>query len=361
MKVRQSKFKWLGMTVALATMLSCAFIGNAIADDTASTAPAVNEVCHDNELISNRLFTDVCWGCIFPIKIAGITLGPSGQVPDNAAKGVVCACADGLGVYHPGVLTAMWEPRKIIELTRTPGCMSSLGGVKLDLGNNLQYGPQTDGAADERRHHFSISFYNAHMYALPLLRILDLYLPGQCTADPYSDFDIVHFTEIDPTWNNTALAFFQNPESAAVANVVAQQACALEAAAQFAGNQPMDSLWWCAGSWGGQYPLTGSVRSMDTPRTTSLAGIRELAVEHRRGLAYLSMGNDNVCRSKIYPTLPKQQYKLNMFSPTAETNKSHEIGESPYQWQGGMYRYPTGKGQDSTYMIFQWMDCCRTL
>lgn len=44
-----------------------------------------------------------------------------------------------------------------------------------------------------------------------------------------------------------------------------------------------------------------------------------LAAEHRRGLAYRSMGNDTVCRSKIYPTLPKQQYKLNMFYPTPET------------------------------------------
>lgn len=361
MKSLHTKLKLFSLHLMAATAVSLCFAGNALADKTAETAPAVNEVCRDNQLLSFKLFTDVCWGCIFPIKVAGITMGPSGKVPDNAAGGMACACQDGLGVYHPGVLTAMWEPRKVIELTRTPGCMSSLGGVNLNLGNNLQYGIQTDGADEERRNKFSISFYNAHMYALPLLRMLDLYLPGQCTADPYSDFDVVSFSEIDPTWNNTALAFFQNPESAAVANVVAQQACALEAAAQFAGKQPMDSLWWCAGSWGGQYPLTGSVRSMDTSRTTSLAGIRELAVEHRRGLAYRTMGNDTVCRLKIYPTLPKQQYKLNMFSPTPETKEGHEVGESPYQWQGGMYRYPTGKGQDSTYMIFQWMDCCRTI
>ncbi|MEX6257796.1 TraU family protein [Providencia huaxiensis] len=24
------------------------------------------------------------------------------------------------------------------------------------------------------------------------------------------------------------------------------------------GGKPMNKLWWCAGSWGGQYPLTGS-------------------------------------------------------------------------------------------------------
>ncbi|WP_192867086.1 TraU family protein, partial [Staphylococcus aureus] len=82
-----------------------------------------------------------------------------------------------------------------------------LGGAKLDLGSELQYGTQTDGAQDERLR-ASISFYNAHMYAMPLLRMLDLYLPGDCNADPYSDFDIISFTEIDPTWNNTTLAFF---------------------------------------------------------------------------------------------------------------------------------------------------------
>ena len=341
-------------------VLAClAFTMPVFAADVSS--PVQNKVCHDNQVLSAKLITDVCWNCIFPIKLAGINLSMTGTAPDNAASGTVCACKDGLNVYHPGVLTAMWEPRKLIELTRTPGCMSSLGGVTLDLGNDLQFGPQTDGAAEEQRERFSISFYNAHMYAMPLLRMLDMYLPGQCNADPYSDFDIINFTEIDPTWNNTMLAFFQNPESAAVANVIAMQACAGEAAAQFAGKQPIDSLWWCAGSWGGQYPFTGSVRSMDAPRTTSLVGIRMLAAEHRRGLAYRSMGNDTVCRSKIYPTLPKQQYKLNMFYPTPETKNSHEVGESPYQWQGGPFRYPTGKGQDSTYMIFQWVDCCRTM
>ncbi|WP_374936537.1 TraU family protein (plasmid) [Klebsiella pneumoniae] len=357
MRVKESRLKF-----ALATLITTAtlvFSAGVIADDSTDTQ-AENEVCRDNNVLSAKLFTDVCWGCIFPIKVAGATLGPSGEVPDDAATGMVCACADGLGVYHPGILSAMWEPRRFIELTRTPGCMSSLGGAKLDLGSELQYGTQTDGAQDERLR-ASISFYNAHMYAMPLLRMLDLYLPGDCNADPYSDFDIISFTEIDPTWNNTTLAFFQNPESAAVSNIIAQQACAVEAAAQFAGSQPQSTLWWCAGSWGGQYPLTGSVRTMDTPRTTSLAATRQLAVEHRRGLAYRSVGNDVACRAKIYPTIPKQQYKLNMFYPTPETKKGHNIGESPYKWQGGMFRYPTGMGQDSTYMIFQWSDCCRTL
>ncbi len=342
-------------------LIGAMFSSFTFAADDVTTEQTENLICRDNELLSTKLFTDVCWSCIFPIKVAGATIGPTGSVPDDAARGVLCACADGLGVYHPGVLSALWEPRRIIELTRTPGCMSSLGGATLDLGNELQFGPQTDGAADERRHRFSISFYNAHMYAMPLLRMLDMYLPGDCNSDPYSDFDIISFTEIDPTWNNTILAFFQNPESAAVANIVAQQACALEAAGQFAGAQPQTKLWWCAGSWGGQYPLTGSIRSMDTVRTTSLAGVRQLAVAHRRGLAYRSVGDDVTCRAKIYPTLPKQQYKFNMFSPTPETKKGHFIGESPYKWQGGTFRYPTGKGQDTTYMIFQWVDCCRTL
>lgn len=355
MRINLSAFK---SVLAMALLV---FSFGVLAEDSSATdSQGKNMVCRDNHAISAALITDVCWSCIFPIKVAGATLGgSSNKVPDDAAKGSVCVCADGLGVYHPGILSALWEPRRLIELTRTPGCMSSLGGTKLALGK-LQYGTQSD-INQEIDQNGAISFYNAHMYAMPLLRMLDLYLPGNCNADPYSDFDIISFTEIDPTWNNATLAFFQNPESAAVSNVIAQQACSIEAAAQFAGSQPQSMLWWCAGSWGGQYPLTGSVRSMDTARSTSLDAVRQLAVEHRRGLAYRSVGNDVACRAKIYPTLPKQQYKLNMFSPTPETHRSHNIGESPYKWQGGMFRYPTGMGQDSTYMIFQWTDCCRTM
>ena len=45
------------------------------------------------------------------------------------------------------------------------------------------------------------------------------------------------------------LAFYTNPEAAWLANPVALAACLADAAAASAGS-PIDSLFWCAGTWG---------------------------------------------------------------------------------------------------------------
>jgi hypothetical protein len=75
-----------------------------------------------------------------------------------------------------------------------------------------------------------MSFYNVHYYAFPLLSILEMYMPKRCSPDGYADFDIIQLSEIDPTWTNDELAFFVNPEAAAVANPIAQAACTADAA-----------------------------------------------------------------------------------------------------------------------------------
>ncbi|MEG8992484.1 TraU family protein, partial [Klebsiella pneumoniae] len=95
MRAKESRLKFALAT--LITMSTFVFSAGVIADDSTDTQ-AENEVCRDNHVLSTKLFTDVCWACIFPIKVAGATLGPSGEVPDDAATGMVCACADGLGV-----------------------------------------------------------------------------------------------------------------------------------------------------------------------------------------------------------------------------------------------------------------------
>jgi len=34
-------------------------------------APAADAGCPDAELFSGKLITDICWACLFPIRIAG--------------------------------------------------------------------------------------------------------------------------------------------------------------------------------------------------------------------------------------------------------------------------------------------------
>ncbi|MBO1915665.1 TraU family protein [Providencia rettgeri] len=180
------------------------------------------------------------------------------------------------------------------------------------MGNKYSYGTQVSDTGHEIDTNSGISFYHYHYYSAPLLRILDLWLPKGCQPDAYSDFDIISFSEIDPTWHSATLAFFQHPESVAVANIIAHQACTMESVAITGGGKPMNKLWWCAGSWGGQYPLTGSTSSRDTPRTTSLTAAKSLSLEHRRGLAR-TVGREVACKPRVYPTIPNNNINLIWF------------------------------------------------
>ncbi|WP_349617944.1 TraU family protein [Azotobacter salinestris] len=338
--------KWLG-AAALA----------ALAGTVSLPGKAADPLCEDSSLLGPKLFTDICWACLFPIRVAGVPFTP-GAVPDKATDKVFCLCEEGSsGIYKPGITTSMWEPARIVETVKTPGCSPTLGGARLPLGNKRSHGRLNSDNHSMTGQHDG-SFYHTHYYAFPLLQILDLYTPTKCNADGYMDLDIISFTEIDPTWNNATLAFFQHPESAAVANPVAQAACAAESALVTARQEPLESLWWCTGTWGSIYPLAGSVFSQDQNRTTALLSARLLAQQHRRGLARRTMGDENLCRASIYPTIPKSQYKLTQFWPKSQTQRSLWLGEPPQTWEGGPGRHVPGTGNDAMYLIWRWTDCC---
>ena len=321
---------------------------------------AADPLCEDSGLLGPKLFTDICWSCLFPIRVSGVQITP-GSAPEKASKKVFCICEQGSsGIFKPGIVTAMWEPARIVETVKKPGCSPTLGGVTLPMGSKRSYGRLNQDSHSMTGKHDG-SFYHTHLYAFPLLQILDLYTPTKCNADGYLDMDIITFTEIDPTWNNPGLAFFQHPESAAVANPVAHLACAAESALVTARKEPLESLWWCNGTWGDIYPLTGNVRSQDFNRTTGSITAKLLSQQHRRGLARRTMGDENLCRASIYPTIPKSQYKLTQFWPKAQTKRAMWLGEPPQTWEGGPGRHIPGTGNDAMYMIWRWTDCCSKL
>ncbi|EBG2320418.1 conjugal transfer protein TraU [Vibrio cholerae] len=308
--------------------------------------------CQNAEVIGGKLITDICWSCIFPIKVAGVPIsGGGGSFPSEAVSNPLCMCEDNLGVPRPGVTTSMWEPARLVEFQRVPGCSSVLNGVRFpfDRTNQGHHGMGDMDGGDG-------SFMHFHYYAFPLLVMLDLFIKQTCNADGYMDLDIMYMSELDPTWNNDELAFFTNPEAAAVANPIAAAACTADAVSSTAG-KPLKQLFWCAGSWGTLYPFSGNQNGgKGVIRDSSLLSTRVLAALHRRGLAWKTMGSEAMCRGVISPTLPKTQYKFTLLHPVPETNSSHVIGESTLTW--GLARTIPAIGQDPIYTIWRWNDCC---
>ena len=172
------------------------------------------------------------------------------------------------------------------------------------------------------------------------------------------DLDLLYFSEVDPTWNNDEIAFFTHPEAALIASPLGPIACVPDVFGANIG-QPIQQLYWCAGSWGVIYPTSGNVLSREgTMKTTSLMAARAIYALHRRGLEWRSMGDDAMCGGKLAPYFPKTQYRFQTFHPVAETEDNHVLGEMIYTW--GLGRSIPAVGEDPVYLIWRWLDCCNT-
>src|SRR5690554_2345876 len=141
-----------------------------------ASAGVSDPACMNAEVIGPKLFTDICWSCIFPIRVAGVSIsGDSGSYPSDAVRDPVCACEDNLGVPRPGITTSMWEPFRLIELQRTPGCSSVLNGVRFPF-DPIFLGNHGDAGYDSS----DKSFMHFHYYAFPLMIMLDMFTGGEC-------------------------------------------------------------------------------------------------------------------------------------------------------------------------------------
>ncbi len=311
-------------------------------------------LCQSVPILSEKLISAVPWKELFPIRIGLAKLG-SGKEPNHRAKAKtgLCMCEDSAGMFHPGVTTGFWRPQRLIELTRSPGCLMALGGHKLPIVDQRRWG--TLGSANIPK---GLTYMHAHVYSLPLIEMLNMYTGiGGCNSD-LVDFDLINLSEVDPSWNHPELAALLSPDLAAYANPAAINACTADGIAALK-SQPMDSLHWCAGSWGSLYPLSGFTSTYGHfADNTSLLATRALAKIHRIGLGRKTVGNDAQCHSRITPWLPKSQYKMSMFWPEPEKHKAHWIGASAATW--GMHRHPLAK-DDAIYLVWQYRDCCQTV
>lgn len=321
---------------------------------TSISFAATSPTCPNARLFSEKLITDICWDCMFPIRLGPVSLG-GGEPPSGAGSSrPFCTCPPSRDDILPqvGMPVSFWEPLKLIEVVRSAYCSIALGGIRLQKSFRLAGGP-----VSRLEHTEDSVYYNYHMISFPLLQMLDLFTPGSCNFDGYIDFDFVFLSEVNPAWNDDELAFFIQPEVAVFSNPIAQAACIPDAAMGNVGAEPIKALYWCAGTWGSMYPFSGNVSTNGSPpRDSSLVSMRALALSHRMGLSKTTMGDDAMCGSERQLMLPKTQYKMSMFYPIAEANDSHWLGESTFLW--GEWRNKPGTGEDFLYLIWSWKDCC---
>lgn len=321
----------------------CLFLGNislpVMADDLA--------ICHGRMV---NPFTSFCWKCLLPITI-GKTKVASTDLPDTAnPSNPLCSCP-GHPFPHVGIKVGFWEPIGFVDVTRTPYCMVNMGGIRLAHESG-------EGTVETKTPSQGGAFYYVHYYTFPLLQILWLKLfGGSCQEN--GKFSIGYLSELDPTWKNETLAALLFPETKLYQNtnvaIAAHASCAMDAIASNSGLS-QDQAYWCAGSHGFMYPLTGKVvEAISILQAQTLLVERVLYKLHRLGQMTDSDPN-HVCTQTYYPFMPKSRYRTQMIYPKIE-NTCHPFGRSTPM--GGGNIFDLASGDEGGFMIWRKKNCCQ--
>ena len=304
-----------------------------------------------------NLVTDLCYDCVFPIRIGGglVGVGVSGDdYETGAGNSPICMCSQNFSMGTP---MSFWEPRFMFEVTNKPGCMPLLGGSDIDPPMN----------ADERGA-FKVTnrglggnsksaFMHVNEYINPVMTAL-----GVMSASPCLDsrsLDVPYVSWADPTWNDDALASILTPYAYAFASVLAAAAegpDALAASVSF----PLPQLFWVAGAWGPMYPLTGNAPVVTSPEQVAhLLMTRLLAKLHAAGVQQTTAGADALqsCGAFGLPQLimDKRQYKTNRIFPFPD-DMCTPIGRPLLLQEVGTSRLTD---KDYGYFVLQKKDCCQ--
>jgi conjugal transfer pilus assembly protein TraU len=334
----------VGIFAALcAALLAIAGLGHAYAGSATCFGKFANPI------------TDICWSCTLPMSIGSARLMSMGQ--DDIANPPNALCFCGGAPPTVGVEVGFWEPARTIEVTRTPFCLVSLGGISMDPGLAAPRGTQDSRAALGSATRGS--FYQVHYYTNPVLYWLEVLLQFPCLEK--GSLDIAYMTELDPLWGDDELTAVLNAETVLFANPAAIAACSADCVAATSG-MPVKELFWCAGCQGGMYPMSGHVAAQyGGVQGSSLLMQRMLGKMHRQLLAWRWHGQDATCGPKLAPVMDKTAYKTQLLYPIPNTGKllgqcCQPLGRTTQLWGAGK-EFPI-KGEDFAYMVFRKRNCC---
>jgi len=299
--------------------------------------------------------TDICWDCIFPISIGEVRMGQTPTRPDTENfPSPICICPNPklAGIPTPGLAIGFWEPRRMVDVTKRPFCMTSIGGVSLDPGIQIGSGAAPFEGDDEGR----IGNWHVHWYVNPIVGMLNILTDVAC-AD-ISGFDLAYMTEFDPLWNNDLLAFILNPEAILFGNMVAQAACAADCIASSVW-KPLDVLFWCAGCQGTMYPFTGNMAEHLTSIQSSSLAVQKFTFKlHRQLQVWVTSGPKAICQPYPFPLIKKSQYRLQTTIPIPGYGP---FGCNPYGkttiLHDSFKEIPV-MGEDFGYFVWGKRNCC---
>ncbi|WP_187648686.1 TraU family protein [Nitrosophilus labii] len=303
-------------------------------------------VCKANPAQLVTIMTSTCYSCMLPLRIAGITI-LQGPMPDpmGSVGSPICICNMPPPLFvRIGIPVSFFEPSRLIDVVKDPYCFAGLGfGLGL---NPMQGGTKGDAISKSR------TFFQAHYYIFPLYAILELMTDFICLET--TGFDVAYITEVDPLWNDDMLSAIINPEALLFGNPITNMACIADSvAAQI--NAPLDPLFWCKGSWGNAYPLTGNTNTKDYVEDSASVAASIIYKLHRQLILWGSWGQLGLCGYYPAPIWRKSAYRMQIMAPIPHPIATG-IGQSGLLWSYG--KNIPFVGDNFNYLLFKKRECC---
>lgn len=304
--------------------------------------------------------TTTNWNNALPIVMGGTSSGGGLLNPADMKMPPVCVCKFIGPVPVPGIGITYWEPLYIAEVTNMPGCLSSLGGVKVLPRALTKYTESTSALynADYQGKGGNGNLRNMqiHWMAYPLFKMLDVFTAIGCQSGT-AGFALGGLTEINPLWQTEALSNIFYPLTFLVAAMPAQLACIPDAMTSVL-RQPIDPLFWCVGSQGLMYPLTGWSSALENggADTNLLLLSKFMQTYAQTGALLTTIGTGATCNSHYSPFLKRGQFRFEPIQPVPSP-RTATLGMPVEMW-GGVPPLNPADRIDNNFLIWQGRQCC---
>ncbi len=308
----------------------------------------VKAVCTVNSSQMVATLAEACWECVFPLSIMGVQTIP-GPMPDP--QGIIgtpiCMCPAPPPVFERiGFPIGFFNPDVAIDSVKDPYCFPSLGFA---LGGNLNgLGGGSKGDMLDRQR----TFFQVHLTHQPIMAILGLLVDVACTQT--SGLYIEFMSEVLPTWQNDTLSAFLNPEALLFGNPITAAMCAADSISAMV-NFSLDPLFWCKGSWGSAYPLTGTTHTKNYIEDAASAAASAIYLLHRTMTMWQGSTPLALCHPYPLPVWLKSTYRMQVLYPIPHP-MAMSIGQSGIIWSFAK-NLPVA-GDNFSFLLFRKRDCC---
>lgn len=321
--------------------------------------------CVSDSSAYTKLLNRMSYSSMLPIKVAGEALSgsidfgskevdldtdvlPEGSLRYNKA---VCKCPK-KPIPQVGISFGMYHANKIVETTQDPFCLVGLG-LSLDGLEEVTNRGSSHHSGTKKSMQ---SFYHAHYYYNPVWEVVKVFNDIGCIK-PTNFLDGIYFSEVDPSWADDTLASFLQPDALLFNNPIAQLPCIADATSSLTPVGSLDPLYWCKGTWGSVFPLTGNVSDLGNIANSSSVAYNMIFKSFREFLTFNEAGPTAMCFNHPMPIPAKSSHRLQLVLPTYNA-KAKRIGSSAIVY-GAAKDIPFQKNSGNwAYIWFSKFDCC---